>query len=131
MNENDNLHADFDELMLPNGTWYIDFGRNLVASNITDLEAVHQAAILILATERYEFNIYSDQYGVELMDLFGENQQYAMSEIKRRIKEALTQDDRILSVDNFEFARSKRGLAVTFTINANVGSFNAETEVAL
>lgn len=131
MNENDNLIADFEEIPSPNGTWFIDFNRNLVTSNITDLEAITQAAKLILATERFEFLIYSDQYGIELIDLFGENMQYAMSEIKRRVNEALTQDERILGADNFEFTKTKRGLHVTFTVTADIGRFDAETEVAL
>lgn len=131
MAENDNLKADFGELSLPNSTWFIDFERNLVTSKITDLEAVAQAAYLILATERYEFLIYSDQYGVELIDLFGENMHYAMSELKRRINEALTQDERITGTENFKFSRTKRGLHVTFTVVTNIGRFDAETEVAL
>lgn len=131
MNELDNLSADFEELVLPNKTWVLDFERHLVTHNITDLEAIRQSAILALATERYEYVIYSDQYGVELINLFGENMHYAMSEIKRRVTEALMQDDRILSVDDFQFKRTKRGLHVTCKVTANVGHFNAETEVAL
>lgn len=131
MPENDNLMADFEELTLPNKTWYIDFDRKLVTTNITDIEAIRQAAILILSTERYEFPIFSDQYGIELIDLFGENMNFVMSEVKRRITEALTQDERITGVDNFEFTKNKRSLHVTFTVTADVGHFDAETEVTL
>ena len=131
MADYNNLIADFEELRLPNETWYIDFDKNLVTKRITDLEAVRQAAMLILATERYEFIIYTDQYGVELVDLFGENQQYVMSEVKRRIQEALTQDDRITGVDSFEYTKTKRTLHVKFTVRCTVGQFDAETEVVL
>lgn len=131
MPENNGLVADFEEVSLPNDTWYIDFDKKLVVKKISDLESVRQAALLILNTERYEFNIFSNQYGIELMELFGENQQYVMSEIKRRVTEALMQDDRITSVDNFEYKRTNRTLEVTFTIKSSVGNFNAETEVTL
>ena len=131
MEENYNPIADFEELSMPNKTWKIDFDRNVVTTNITDLEAISQAAHLILATERFEFNIYSHEYGLESVDLFGENMTYVMSEIKRRVTEALTQDDRITSVDNFEYTKTKRGLNVKFTVTCNVGQFNGETEVAL
>jgi phage baseplate assembly protein W len=131
MPENDNLVADFDELILPNKTWCIDFDRNLVTTNITDLEAVRQTVGLILDTERYEHIIFSDQYGVELIDLFGENQNYVMSEVKRRVTEALTQDERVTGVENFEYSKTKRGLHVTFSVITDVGRFDAETEVAL
>lgn len=131
MSEIDTLTADFEDLVLSNKTWRIDFDRNIVTTDITDLDAVHQAALLILATERYEFIIYSDQFGTELVDLFGENQNYVMSEVKRRITEALTQDDRITGVTDFRFEKTRRNLHVTFTVNTDVGHFDAETEVTL
>lgn len=131
MPENDNLIADFEELVLPNNTWNIDFDKNVVTVPITDLESIRQTALLILASERYEFEIYSDQYGVELMDLFGENMQYVMSELKRRVIEALTQDDRITDVSEFEYTRDKRTLRAKFTVTCDIGRFEAETEVTL
>ena len=131
MIENDNLLSDFEEEVLPSKTWYIDFDRNVTTRFINDLDAIRQSAILTLATERYEFIIYSNQYGVELMDLFGESMPYVMSEIKRRIEEALKQDDRIKSVEKFEFTREKRTLHVKFTVTSTAGNFNLETEVGL
>lgn len=131
MPENDNLIADFEELVLPNNTWNIDFDKNVVTVSITDLEAIRQTVLLILASERYEFEIYSDQYGMELMDLFGENMQYVMSELKRRVIEALTQDDRITDVSGFEYTKDKRTLRAKFIVTCDIGQFEAETEVAL
>lgn len=131
MADNDILVADFEEEILPSKTWHIDFDRNVITSFIDDLDAIRQTAVLTLATERYEFNIYSNQYGVELMDLFGENMQYVMSEIKRRVDEALRQDDRVTGVGNFEFTRDKRTLHVKFTVTSTAGNFNLETEVGL
>lgn len=131
MIDNDSLIADFDEEVLPSKTWFIDFDRNVTTCFINDLEAVRQSAMLALATERYEFNIYSDQYGMELMDLFGENMQYVMSEIKRRVDEALRQDDRITGVGEFEFEKTKRTLHVTFTVTSTAGNFRLGTEVEL
>lgn len=131
MANNNGLVADFDELVLPNDTWYIDFEQEVVSGKISDLESVRQAASLILNTERYEFIIFSNQYGIELNDLFGENQQFVMSEIKRRVTEALMQDDRITSVDNFKYNRVGTRLEVTFTVSSSVGKFDAGTEVTL
>ena len=129
--ENDNLVADYTETVLPSMTWKLDFDKNLATTYITDKEAIYQSAILALATERYEYIIYSMQYGVELIDLFGENQQYVMAEIKRRITDALMVDDRIESITDFTFERKGRALHVYFTINTNVGNVDMETEVEL
>lgn len=71
------------------------------------LEAIKQAVYLILNVERYRYVIYSSNYGVEFDDLLGKPVPYVLPELKRRIEEALTQDDRITSVDGFEFETKK------------------------
>ena len=72
------------------------------------IEAVKQAVYKALNTERYDYPIYSWNYGVELKDLFGMSRDYAISELPRRITEALITDDRIISVDDFQFSYKKR-----------------------
>ena len=84
-------------------------------------DAVLQAVYLILNVERYAFPIYSRDYGSELSDLIGTPRDYAMSEIKRRITEALTQDDRITGVDDWSFETSGRGVRAKFTVNTIYG----------
>lgn len=131
MDELNNLLADFEQEILPDKTWKIDFDRGVTTSFISGVESIKQAAILILSTERFEYEIYSHDYGVELNELIGDAQSYVMSEVKRRVIEALTQDDRITSVDNFEYKRNGRKLEVKFTVHTSVGEFDGETEVAL
>lgn len=131
MDEFNNLLTDFEELVLPDKTWNLDFDRGVATSYISGVESVKQAAILILSTERFEFEIYSHEYGVELNELIGDAMSYVMSEVKRRVIEALTQDDRITSVDTFEYKRDGRKLEVKFTVHTSVGEFYGETEVAL
>ena len=83
-----------------------------------DTEAVRQAILKILNTERYEYEIYSWDYGIELSDLFGQSMPYVMSEVKQRITDALTADDRIESVDGFEVKKTgKKSLHCTFTVH--------------
>lgn len=93
------------------------------------LESVKQAVTCILNTERYESILYSWNYGVELKDLFGKPMGYVKSELKRRITEALTQDDRIQRVGAFSFEIHGRNLAVTFTVYTTQGKFEAGKEV--
>lgn len=98
---------------------------------IDDLESVKQAVYLILGTERYRFPIYSWDYGVELEDLFGKPMPYVMSELPRRIKDALIQDDRIEDVVDFEFEINRNKLHTTFKVVTNVGSLNTDLEVII
>ena len=74
-----------------------------VTGKVDGIKALEQAIYNILNTERYEYPIYSFAYGVELNKLIGKEQPYVRSELKRIIREALLQDDRILQVDGFQF----------------------------
>lgn len=67
------------------------------------LDAMKQAIFKILQTERYQYIMYSWNYGIETLDLYGEPISYVCPELERRITEALLWDERIESVDNFEF----------------------------
>ena len=49
-----------------------------------------------------------------------------MSEVPRRVEEALKQDDRVEKVENYEFERIRDKLKVTFTVVTNVGEFETE-----
>ena len=94
-----------------------------------DVEAIKQAIYNILNTERYQYIIFSWDYGVELKDLFGKPIDYVMPEVERRITEALVQDDRIDSCDSFEFENKGSKLLVTFVAHTKFGSVPAQKEV--
>ena len=96
-----------------------------------DLDAVAQAIYLILSTERYKFNIYSWDYGVELVDLFGKPMPYVIAELPRRITEALTQDNRIEDVVDFTFEQKGKQLHTTFTVVTNAGNVSTALEVTV
>jgi phage baseplate assembly protein W len=99
-------------------------------SGYTDgLDAIKQAIYLILNTERYGFIIYSWDYGVELVDLIGKPMPYVKSELPRRIKDALVQDDRIDDVVDFEFEQHGKKLHTTFTVITNIGNISTTLEV--
>lgn len=106
------------------------FTEKFINGHVDELEAMHQVIYKILNTERYQYIIYSWDYGIETLDLFGEPISYVCPEIERRIIEALIQDDRIESVDNFEFDYSKKGkLLVTFCVHTIYGDLEEERAV--
>lgn len=102
-----------------------------VSGTCSEVESVKQAAFKILNTERYDNIIYSWNYGVETKDLFGMPMSYVKSDIKRRFKEALLQDDRIKDVSDFEFEAKGSNLHVKFTVTCNYGQFGAERTVTV
>lgn len=103
-----------------------------VAGYVDELEAYKQAVYKIINTERYDYVIYSWNYGIELKDLFGQPIPYVIPEIERRVTEAVMQDDRTESVSGFEFDTSKRGVvSVTFKATSIYGQaeFNLTVEI--
>lgn len=107
----------------------INFTTNRISGFVDDLESVRQVCVLILNTERYDHPIYSWNYGVELKDLIGQPPSYVHSEVKRRITDALTQDDRITDVTDFEVNTGRHKVEVSFRVNTVYGDFQEEIEV--
>lgn len=102
---------------------------NKVSGYTDGIDAIKQSIYFILGTERYEYLIYSWDYGIELQDLFGKPMPYVIAEIKRRITEALTMDDRITDVVDFQFERNREILHVTFSVVSTLGNIPTELEV--
>lgn len=127
------LPPDFEVVteQQPNLTYKIDFEKRRIVGMVDGLEAIKQAVYLILRTERYEYLIYSTNYGSELRGLIGMEPAFIQSELKRRITEALTQDDRIEDVTNFETEINGDSATVRFTVVTNLGNFTVEQEVRL
>ena len=107
----------------------INFSTGRISGFVDDLESVKQVCVLILNTERYDFPIYSWNYGVELKDLIGQPPSYVHSEVKRRITEALMQDDRITDVTDFEVNTGRHQIEVNFRVSTIYGDFQEEIEV--
>lgn len=123
---------EIEEVTYPGRTYKIIVGdteTDRISGYAEEIEAIKQAIYLILNTERYQYIIYSWDYGVELLDLFGKPMSYVISEIPRRIKEALIQDDRIEDVMNFQFEKHKNKLHTTFEVVTKLGNIATELEV--
>lgn len=121
--------TDIEITEQPSKTYKLDMDNRLITGYCDGINAVKQAVYKILGTERYQYIIYSWNYGVELQDLIGEQPSYAIPEIERRITEALTQDVRILGVDAFSFDVSKDKINVTFTVHTVYGDIIVERVV--
>ena len=93
------------------------------------MDAIEQAVDLHLTTERYQWTIYSWQYGSDIYKLIGEPYDYVKSEMKRMIKDALSIDSRITDVGDFEFSFDKGNITCKFRITTNEGEFDGEVDL--
>ena len=111
-------------------TYQMHIEKEYIGGTCDGLEAIKQAVYKVLNTERYNHMIYSWNYGIETTDLYGQRMGYVQPELKRRITEALMQDNRITAVDSFEFEIvNKHELVCTFTVHTSLGDFESEKAV--
>lgn len=137
LEDDEELETDFDVETDPSRTYAMVLSKDVEKKGfflgmIDEGEALRQAIMKIISTERYAHEIYSWDYGIELSELIGMPMNYAMSEVKLRIEDALTADDRIEAVEDFQVMRTgKNMLHVTFTVITAEGDIieGIETEV--
>ena len=128
---NDILTNELETETLPSKDYKLSIEQNNINGFCDELEVMEQVIYKILNTEKYQYPIYSFDYGIELIDLYGEPVPYVCSELKRRITEALIQDDRIESVDNFTFELNEpRTIYAKFLVHTIFGNIEEEKVVS-
>ena len=122
---------EFEIENYPSKTYCMDMERFRIKGKIDGIESMPQVIYKILYTERDTFLAYSDDYGIELEDLYGEPVTFVLPELERRIKEALEWDSRIDFVDEFEFNVNGSDITVTFTVHTIFGDIETERTVEI
>lgn len=129
--ETANTSAELNVEIQPNKSYKMMIDDEKVHGTVDNLEAVEQACYKALNTERYQHVIYSWNYGVELQDLFGKPIPYVFSELPRRIREALIQDDRINDVTDFDLSHTKGDVLASFKVVTNRGVIEMQKGVRI
>lgn len=124
------LTTDLELKRQPSRTYKINLEGDTTRGFTDELDAMKQVVFKILNTERYVYPMYSWNYGIETMDLYGEPVSWVCPELERRIAEALTWDDRINSVTDFDFDLSQKGVVhVYFVVHTIFGDVQSERTV--
>lgn len=112
----------------PSKTYRVLNGR--IVGFIDEIEAVKQSVTKALATERFDNAIYSEDYGVEKNGLIGQDIELIAAEMERIVSEALMDDERIVSLDNFTIERTDNESAlIQFTVSTIFGDFEQGVEI--
>lgn len=126
------IKEDFTIEEKSNKTHKFNIEKNTIEGKCEGVEAIKQTIYCILNTERFEYLMYSWDYGVEIKNLIGEQSTYIIPELERVIKEALMQDDRIEDVLDFTFNQTnKNTITVTFKVVTTLGDVIIEKEVSI
>lgn len=113
-------------------TYKIDFENGRIGGMIDGLEALEQSIHKSIMTERYKNLIYSDAYGSEIKDTMMSDENtdsFLESEIPELIQDALSEDERILGFDDFEFYDIEDvpdALAISFIVHTIYGDLVIE-----
>lgn len=114
---------------IPSKDYKLKVDNQRIQGMCEDFEEMTQVIFKILNTERYQNIIYSWNYGVETVDLYGRPSYYVIPELERRIKDALIQDDRINDVRDFKFETTGNKITAHFTVITTFGEVSAEKVV--
>lgn len=115
----------------PSLTWYIDTDSNRIQGEVTGYEAVKQAVNIILNVERFRWQIYSPNSGMQWDGLIGQDPGYVASEMQRRMLDALRMDDRVTGISDFSYTLSGDSMTASVTVNTVYGDIPATVEVNL
>ena len=108
----------------PSKTFIIDWSTKRIVGMADGLAAMEQTVDTILHSERFRWQIYGSSFGSELKELAGEEEDYIEAEIPRRVRDAFSVDERILSEENYLFVHSGDGeVSVSFDVVTVYGTF--------
>lgn len=126
--DNEEENVEFETEIQSSKTYRLDKENMVIVSTCDGLEAIKQAVYKALNTTLFQDAIY-EAYGLECDDFLGEDIELVECLVKKRITEALEEDDRIEEVKDFTTNRNKGKLIVTFTVVSTEGEFEEETAV--
>lgn len=110
--------------------WLVDWENEILGDSVMSLEAIAQDIRFALSTERNKYPIMGPNFGVTLNDLIGMDSAYVQANVKKRISDALSIDDRILSVSEFKFTKPDMdSMLVSFLVTTVLGDLQMTTEL--
>ena len=115
----------------PSRTWRIHRQSRRIQGEVSGLEATAQAVEILLHVERFRYQIYRPSAGMQWEGLLGQDSGYVAAELQRRIREALSVDDRVQGISDFTYSISQNVLTAAFTVNTVFGPTQSSVEVTL
>lgn len=115
----------------PTLTWLVDPSGTSLVGTAEGADVIKQAVEIILSVQRFKWQIYSGNFGMDYRDLIGGDPGVVASNLLRRLQDAFSVDDRILSVDNFAYLVEGDSLTASFTVRTVYGELSENAEVAL
>ena len=102
----------------PTNTWYVNPSTKQVSGMADGQLAMRQAVEILFSTERFDWQIYTPNFGM-----------YVGLEIQRRIQDAIKPDRRMTGIENFSYQVKDENLIVEFTVQTVYGAISQRITV--
>lgn len=124
----------FEERTEPSYTYYLDPDTLEIGGYKEGIEAFAQSIFLYLSTRRYQWDVFpDDDFGMDYSKFIGRNMDWAIPNLEREIKDAISIDTRCKGFGDFEWEIWGPRLICTFTVLSDLGEvegsldFNVES----
>ena len=115
----------------PTYTWNADAKTGCISGMTDGYAAMQQAVEIMFSVERFRWQIYSSNFGMEWNGLIGNDYGFTASEILRRAKDAIKSDKRMKNISDFFYTAHDDVLTVSFTVNTVFGDIKKTMEFTL
>ena len=115
----------------PTLTWVVDPGGTSIVGTDEGFAVMQQAVEIILNVQRFQWQIYTANFGMDYRNLIGGDPGVVASNLQRRLKDAFSVDDRITGISNYEYSISGDVMTVSFTVKTVYGNIDQTAEVVL
>ena len=103
-----------------------------IAGNVDGVEAIKQTILHVLSTERYDYLIYSKDYGVELRQFIGKGIGFLRETVEDVLRDALLQDDRISGVTVTQITQEGvDAVHIEMTVTTTAGNIHTGVEISV
>lgn len=113
----------------PSKTYCLNIDSGHISGTVDGIDAVNQAIRKAIITQRFCNLIYDSDYGCEAQSALhskGVTPEYLEAVIPEMIKDALSQDTRIIDIYDFDFSFENDSAYVSFKVDTVFG----ETEIS-
>ncbi len=106
----------------PSYTWYVNPKTGRISGMADGFTAVKQAVEILFSVERFLWQIYTPNFGMEWEGLVGQNPGFVALEIQRRAKDAIRTDSRMTDITDFSYQVNGDNLTVEFMVQTVYGN---------
>lgn len=113
-------------------TYKVNFQTQQIEGKVSGIDALKQAFLLAVNTQRFSNAAFTSNYGMDWNDLIGLPDDYIVSEVLTRIQDMILADKRFLSVDFYDnnpFEINGNCIIINLVVKTEEGDFDASVNI--